>query len=291
MDFFDYKESINEKYDSLLKEKLGPDYYIFPKGLAFPDDKNYSIYLKAFRFIFNLKSEESRLYLFNAFAWCNLDYMDNIIRADFSEDELEFLSKVFETIKRSNELFGDDFRGDQNINKPICTERLVLKPFTKADNDYYIQFFNENHEEFEKYYNISYRNDLCDHLIRFRDPFHFSIYSKDLNSCIGVIGLNEREDDAQSIEYFIYPKFRNKGYCFEAVKALCEKALNNELTIKKETIKDCVFDIEQKKIKTIIFHISLENKASLMIAEKIGATRIDQTKERKFALYNLKKTI
>ena len=52
----------------------------------------------------------------------------------------------------------------------------------------------------------------------------------------------------------IYPKFRNKGYCFEAVKALCEKALNNELIIKKETIiinKNAIAIKESEKTKDL----------------------------------------
>lgn len=166
-------------------------------------------------------------------------------------------------------------------SKIIETERLILKPQTMQEqkklweilmipevNRVYLTTpakFREKLKDWTKqepFYEekISHAND--------NDVFEWSIFLKDTNECIGKIDYHEysKEDNdindlsIRGVGWYIDPIHQGNGYATEAAK---------------HTLK---YMFEEVEITKIITGAALDNPASWKIMNRLGYTKLPQTK-------------
>lgn len=166
-------------------------------------------------------------------------------------------------------------------SKTLETDRLILKAQTMEEqyylwsvlmnpdvNRYYLNVPKKYAEKLkdwniqEKYYeeNMKHANDL--------DVFIWSVFLKDTGKCIGRFSCQEAKSDGYEVDdssirgvgWYIDPKYKGKGYGYEAAKAMMDYMFN-----------ECEID----EIKT---GAAIKNPASWMIMEKYGFVRLDKTK-------------
>lgn len=166
-------------------------------------------------------------------------------------------------------------------SKIIETERLILKPQTMQEqkrlweilmipevNKVYLTTpakFRDKLKDWSKqepFYEekISHAND--------NDVFEWSIFLKDTNECIGKIDYHEysKEDNEindlsiRGVGWYIDPIHQGKGYGTEAAK---------------HTLK---YMFEEVQITKIITGAAIDNPASWKIMDRLGYTKLPQTK-------------
>ena len=166
-------------------------------------------------------------------------------------------------------------------SKIIETERLILKPQTMQEqkrlweilmipevNKVYLTTpakFRDKLKDWSKqepFYEekISHAND--------KDVFEWSIFLKDTNECIGKIDYHEysKEDNEindlsiRGVGWYIDPIHQGKGYGTEAAK---------------HTLK---YMFEEVEISKIITGAAIDNPASWKIMDRLGYTKLPQTK-------------
>ena len=166
-------------------------------------------------------------------------------------------------------------------SKIIETERLILKPQTMQEqkrlweilmipevNKVYLTTpakFRDKLKDWSKqepFYEekISHAND--------NDVFEWSIFLKDTNECIGKIDYHEysKEDNEindlsiRGVGWYIDPIHQGKGYGTEAAK---------------HTLK---YMFEEVEISKIITGAAIDNPASWKIMDRLGYTKLPQTK-------------
>ena len=166
-------------------------------------------------------------------------------------------------------------------SKIIETERLLLKPQTMQEqkrlweilmipevNKVYLTTpakFRDKLKDWSKqepFYEekISHAND--------NDVFEWSIFLKDTNECIGKIDYHEysKEDNEindlsiRGVGWYIDPIHQGKGYGTEAAK---------------HTLK---YMFEEVEISKIITGAAIDNPASWKIMDRLGYTKLPQTK-------------
>ena len=166
-------------------------------------------------------------------------------------------------------------------SKTLETERLILKSQTMEEqqylwsvlmipevNRYYLTVpkkYAEKLKDWSKQEGF-YKADM-EHA---NDPdvFRWSIFLKDTGECIGRVSCHKASDDGYGITnpsirgvgWYIDPKYKQKGYGYEAAKAMMDYMFN-----------ECEID----EIKT---GAAIVNKASWKIMEKFGFERLDETK-------------
>lgn len=147
----------------------------------------------------------------------------------------------------------------------IKTERLELKPLSDHDRDNMITLLTNN--EIKKTYMLpEFENEeQAEKLfMRLKEGSQAEkVYQVGIFLNGEVIGYaNEVERNGQIIElgYMIHPKYHNKGYGTEMLKAMIEEMFTRGFT----------------EVLTGAFE---ENPASLRIMEKSGMTRIEKTDE------------
>ena len=166
-------------------------------------------------------------------------------------------------------------------SKIIKTERLILKPQTMQEqkrlweilmipevNKVYLTTpakFRDKLKDWSKqepFYEekISHAND--------NDVFEWSIFLKETNECIGKIDYHEysKEDNEindlsiRGVGWYIDPIHQGKGYGTEAAK---------------HTLK---YMFEEVEISKIITGAAIDNPASWKIMDRLGYTKLPQTK-------------
>ena len=166
-------------------------------------------------------------------------------------------------------------------SKIIETERLILKPQTMQEqkrlweilmipevNKVYLTTpakFRDKLKDWSKqepFYEekISHAND--------NDVFEWSIFLKETNECIGKIDYHEysKEDNEindlsiRGVGWYIDPIHQGKGYGTEAAK---------------HTLK---YMFEEVEISKIITGAAIDNPASWKIMDRLGYTKLPQTK-------------
>lgn len=91
---------------------------------------------------------------------------------------------------------------DININKPIETNRLILKAFNEETSKLYDEYFYQNKDEFENYYGLEY-SDSFEHCYMNEKPLGFAIFLKNSNTPIGSICFTNRDNALYNVEYFV----------------------------------------------------------------------------------------
>ena len=276
MDINRMRDKLESSVGALLEENNLTYFwnvYLFRKEETAPEDYNDN--LRSFKFLF-ARGGDSHIYLWNNlfrdFAGFSTTELD---RDDFSSGELLFLENIESTYKQVAEKYGEYFSAKQNINTPIETQRLKLCPFSSQLNVDYIDFFENNRNEFESYYNKEYDADDISNMLRNCNQesrkLSFAIILKETEQFAGSVALEmKRNDVVYNIEYYLFPEFRKHGYAREAVAAIIDAARKRKLLILQETIKDGIFDIVPADIRCIEALIKTTNPSSIKLVKDLG---------------------
>ena len=274
---------ILEKYQNLISKKFRTiinsfDCLNLDSKKSSP--KDYQTQLSIFKYLY-LLGEDAQTYIWNNFYFKS-GLKDNKLppKEDFTEDEYLFLLKIRQTfISNKKEVC---FHYHENINKEFETERLIIKPFSIMNRLDVINYFSKNISEFLKF-NSDYGDQLnyslyaqmdgmIDDVWKSDNNLKFAIYNKSNNEFIGDIDFAEYSSTEYNFSYFIFSSFRRKGYASEAVKALVDKALKDELYINASTIRVGVYQPEKVHFTKIFGTYHNWNIASKKVLEKVGFT-------------------
>ena len=276
------KWDLDDRISKLIVDKFKTDdFYSFGELSKKAKDKspdNYQTQLSVFKYLFSL-SEEARTFIWNhSIDFYNLKDDELPPKEDFTNEEYAFILEIHKAfINAAKQGIQDDYLDD--INKEFSTERLVLRPFSVMNRLDLINYFSKNISEFLAFYQF---NNLLDsslytqlgRIIRiyWKDNVNlrFSIYSKSSNDFLGYVELQEFGANEYNLCYFIFSPFRKKGYASEAVKALINKALKDELYINSITLRDGIYKPEKVHVSKIYGKVKKTNIPSIKILEKLG---------------------
>lgn len=156
-----------------------------------------------------------------------------------------------------------------NLVFPIETARLMLLPGQDTrDNIAFLQML-KNDGDFRQFCGVDYSEQ---NLLKFdsyleRDLL-YAIYRKDdLTELLGYIGLGE-QNGRYEIEFYIKRPERRKGYCTEALHALCKTAFAGKLaTMNKRKERESLI------LDKIYATATAENLPTKSLLEKNGSLR------------------
>lgn len=163
----------------------------------------------------------------------------------------------------------------------INTERLIIEPLSEKDG--YFMFELLNTEDWIKYIgnrNIHSETEATTYIKnvnQVNEKSSSSIWTvklKETNAAIGIATFTKREYlDFHDIGFALLPVFYNKGYAYEATKAVLATLAEHNLT------------------KTIFAMTLAENIASIKLLERLGLAfeRIVEQNNEKLLLYSASK--
>ena len=144
---------INKEITNQIKVKFGADASFWMSYLTLKKGYDYELNLNIFHYTFNL-GDDGKTYLWNEYIICQCE-LSQFCETDFYNDELLFLKSI-EQAKHDAINKYRSFTNKININKPIETNRLILKAFDKESSLVYDNYFYKNQDEFKKYYRLKY---------------------------------------------------------------------------------------------------------------------------------------
>lgn len=263
----DERDEIEKEIERRIVEKFEINRFCINNiGANFKDRKHYNENLAIFHYIFSI-GDIGKTFLWNNYIYWEMSPSD-FCEEVFSKEEMDFFLSIEETKRKTIEKYGLCSK-DININKPVETQRLILKAFDENTSKEYDDCFYHNKDEFEDYYKHEYKNEFENCYMQFR-PLMFAIFLKDSNELIGSIGLNNRNDALYNVEYFIKSDYRRNGYALEAVNELIFRVKGKSLSVLSDTVRDCVFEVVCPDIRCLMIRNDIENIASQRIAEKVG---------------------
>jgi [ribosomal protein S5]-alanine N-acetyltransferase len=164
----------------------------------------------------------------------------------------------------------------------IETENLILRPFTLDDTGkVYLMSLEDGMKKWipdQVYADENEAREVLEFLITCYNkpdpkvkPFVLGIELRDSKELIGHVGLSPFEDSVE-IGYAVENKHHGKGYATEAIKAMCQYAL------------------EKFNIDKIIGIVASENKGSVKALEKAEFSFIEEKERNAFGRLALCKT-
>ena len=259
-----------------LHEKLAPQYpdfdgsyfhIVLNKELKEANPATYQCNLDAFRLLFHSGNQHYLVMLWNELV---ISDVCHFCRADFTPEEWAFLEDVrkIQSLKKKAQSYRHPYL--PNVNSPIRTERLTLRGCTLEDIPVFYKRWKRDEGDF-----ISY----CGYLptqsnMRGFSPYYplkFIIETKDTKEMVGMIGLPYDKDiKTGTLEYFVFREFRNRGYCKEAMQALCNAALSGKLFYPAETVRYEIYGRKKLDIQVIRANVAADNIASIKALEHCG---------------------
>ncbi len=275
------RENLRKNAEEVYKKRY-PDRYYSSYGFFDQDNSYCKDEIEVFKYLFTIKDDKINMFLWNDLyksnGHCN---KDEINLSDFSEEEKYFIYSVLDKYRENISKYGilsiDGFLYSEGTNiNSFETSRLILCPWSDETHLKYTSFFENNINDYELYYGKDYyKSEVQNNCFGCYDRLGFSVLLKETKELIGSVALRLMRNDAvYNLEYFIFPEFRRKGYAFEAVSALIEKAKNNELLILEETVKCGFFEKVNPKIKSIEVKIAEYNTRSMGLIRKLGFKEI-----------------
>lgn len=265
--FYKARERLEEEAIGFLKSGLYSEHpencpqYVHFGISAVEKAKNSEHYQRDilhFKTLFNADEGRYRLTLWNMIV--NY-YSENlkVCKKDFSEEEYAFISAASEAVWMSYEA---------NINKPINTERLILRAIEKRDRRILAEHF-KNDGDFTFFTGSKPTNkNIREFTLHLRRNTYFAIERKSDGKLLGYIGLSvKKETSTGLLEYYLFKEDRKKGYCKEAVEVLTKITLRGKLYEPVETIQLGVFRKKAIHLNAIRARISSFNIASRKTVE------------------------
>jgi RimJ/RimL family protein N-acetyltransferase len=165
-----------------------------------------------------------------------------------------------------------------NINKPLMTERLILRGEDGPEGHDFQEYQKHLREDgdFTLYTSraLTEKNLLAYHLHR---PFCFVIAAKDDGRMVGFCGFYPDENIHKDndfghveLEYYIFRNERGHGYAAEAVQALIKEAFRPGLMGYVTEAYNYVLIRKRVVISFVRAMVNTMNKASLRTVERLG---------------------
>lgn len=146
----------------------------------------------------------------------------------------------------------------------IETKRLFLYPSVEErDLDIYLAHLCADKEEFYLQCGELYSEELVQAMdFHSTGVIYYSVFLKNTNNLIGNVGIfpSEKSQENGTLEFYIFPEYRRRGYGKEAVLAMINDFFEG--------------NIRGIKGKIILAETMKKNKASQQFLEAIGAKRI-----------------
>lgn len=257
------KERANKKASLYLNKQFGDDfaiskYYLFlqiTKHTKETDKPLYDKHIAAFRYLFNLNDAEINIALWNE---CS-NWLSEMCLEDFTKAERTFIKNAIKS--NDNDIY-------RNINKPLITNRLILRAEKKAELKLFYKQFRVGNESVIFHGQKFKKSDKWFFLNR---PFCFVLEEKETKNIVGYAGLELDEKTCTArLEYYIFAQFRKRGYCKEAVLALCKEAFSGNLHMSVETARNGVFLQKPVQIEIIRAKIRENNLHSVNTVQSCG---------------------
>ncbi len=223
--------------------------------------KEYQKGISCFKALFATGEEGHRLALWNMLVnYCAPDA--TFCKRDFSDEEYTFLQTAMKA---------DWAPIEANVNRPIVTERLLLRPIEREDQKILAEHF-KNDGDFVLFTGSEPTNkNLREFTIPLRRYTYFAIERRADKKLLGYIGLSIKWESATGlIEYYLFKEERRKGYCKEAVGALTKVTLKGKLYMPVETVQFGVYGKKVIRLNAIRARISSDNTASQRTVESCG---------------------
>ena len=216
------------------------------------NEEKYRKDLDAFQKLFNSGDRDLQLAAWNALEWTN-----NFVKEDFTNEEAAFLTKFCEA--KANRIINQY----KNPNSLIFTPRLILRPADKVEELQQYHDHLRNDGDFSLYTGLKLSKNNLDKFTLDR-PYCFAIYEKQSHKMIGMVGLHTYQEQKRmaAMEWYIFKSYRKSGYAKEAVSALTKRAFNGTLAEMRETPWKYVFKRHYAKIDLIRVHIRATNAPS-----------------------------
>lgn len=97
------------------------------------------------------------------------------------------------------------------------------------------------------------------------------LYLKDTNELIGHVGMDRINDfKVGTVTYYIFKKYRNKGYAKEALNKLIKLAFNNELKCYEKTVREDYYRLKIVNCEMLIAYTDVNNLSSQKLLESCG---------------------
>ncbi len=183
----------------------------------------------------------------------------------------------------------------QKLRTAIETERLVLLPGeNERDNASFLRMLKTD-SDFQMFCGMEYSEKNLLGFDGYLEKEHFyAVYLKnDLNELLGYVGLAwHRSQKRYEVEFYIKRAARRKGYCAEALCALCKAAFAGTV-VDDPTGLDAIYATTQNENKPAR---ELLKKCNFSLAENgaIGILMFDTTADEVFGIsiseYVLRKT-
>lgn len=270
MDCYDERLKINNRIEEIIEQKYPGDifnaYYL---TLIEDKDADYVKALEIFKYLFQLGGE-AHVFLWNE-MWTYFSDDPKLDEKDYSKEELEFIRSINKFYIQECKKHGEGYSDIRNINKPIESSRLIIKPYDADLNSKYVVFLINNPKEFETFYGKEFNKEDIPHYCGQKTrKLSFAITTKE-GYFIGSVALElMRCDCLYNLEYFIMPEYRHKGYAFEAVSRIIDAAQNKSLYILDETIRYGVYEVKDANIRCIEARTSIDNYPSKALLKKCG---------------------
>lgn len=258
--------SADEKAEKLVWEKLNIE---FGNLYLDPDEETYADELRVFKLLFSQEHEDYKMALWNALE-VNLKHT-SLKKDDFTENEYAFLLR-FDEARRNRK-----WPEHTNINKPIRSNRLLLRP-TNGLLD--LQLYEEHLEkdgDFTLFTNLKFTKYNVQRF-GFDRPFFFVIEERITGHMIGYVGVrwektNGQQTQVMECEYYIFKPYRHNGYATEALKVLCQQAFAEKLFELVNTNYDYIYRRKRAKPLLIRAMIREDNEGSCALVESCGFER------------------
>lgn len=184
-------------------------------------------------------------------------------------EEIEGLEeKVFNADETEIKILSDDIlriNAEENINKQVYTQHLLIDSKWHAGVDVRIREEIHNSGEFEFYFGVRETPGRLSEISINRELF-YSIYEEKSSNLLGYLGFTEIEN-ALEVEIYIFKEYRKRGYATEALSCILRKIFASELFVERESIR------ERIKTERIVSTVRRENIASQKMMEKLGFKR------------------
>lgn len=253
------KENYDENWDSkLLCLWKKPSVKFVDKRI----EESYRRHLGAFHLLFSERNDRFNVYLKHCL--CANDGGSPRLRftkADFTKEEWKMVKTAQDFCVRQTKLrpYGACY-SFPNVNEPILTERLTLRPPTIEDFREIRRWFQADKEGRIAYCGPKEKQGYP------KERFDFVIERTDDKKLLGFVGTGRGNE----LQYFVFKEYRSNGYATEAVKAFCSAAFSGNLLYPEPTPDRTVFDKGQAVFSAITLTVLADNKAAAKVAEKSG---------------------
>ena len=226
---------------------------------AYPDIYDDSINI--FKTLFNAGNKNYKIALWNVIA-LRASQNDEFCEEDFSKEEYSFIL--------SAQKAGITDSYGENVNKPMLTDRLILRKISEEDCKILAHHY-KNDGDFILFTGEKPTKRAILKYANRRWEMFFTMVDRKTDKPVGYIGLNLSESESTAyMEYYVFKECRRKGYCKEAINKIVDMTFKNRMYVLSETIREYVYKRKAIKVNAIRAKVKIKNTGSIKTVESCG---------------------